>query len=585
MKKILLFNIILLLCIVMIPFSHAEQIFDYVRNPSSVDIINYQGLSNSMIGTNSSPKTGHFFFQTKVLDTGCLTFRNNTVTQFFNLTGKDISCNNVTPRIQVSVFVDNPSYGSIPYAKIGDYNSATNDITVIPYHYNIWESINKPSNNNNLLYDELITAQSKNPSLKRQTNSFGDIGSWIMSSQSFLPYYEWKIDKKNGVCSDEVLYALNAKNLYYSNPSKVNVISDECREYFFESTCSQHPEYNQCAFSTIKTKDTANYLLMDSPDFFNSLYYNENIQYNSYPILIDDIQLKCYKDNILIGWDDLSSGYSFNNDNKNSVNSVSFNYENSRDPYNKQFYAWTNTRYGNMLYSPGNLELNNKIFSLTCPVGTNRYTASIIVGKNDMYRHISPVDATWDFNDVFDIGSGSVFDSTISSSTDYRAILLTQTGVLNQIPPPLNNTYLNGSNPDASRINASNHSSYGTISNDSKISRDDGTLGNSVCVDCKQNISGLSTNGTMGGGSVIKTSVDDSAVSGLLTQAIGENRIESKANFMEKLVQLGILLFTTMIIFSTLFSVLIIIYLFFMLFSIPQKMKQTITDLFKAGLR
>jgi hypothetical protein len=89
--------------------------------------------------------------------------------------------------------------------------------------------------------------------------------------------------------------------------------------------------------------------------------------------------------------------------------------------------------------------------------------------------------------------------------------------------------------------------------------------------------------GTSTGGSSIGTGVDDSAVTGLMQQSVGNNRATAKANFIEKLIFIGYYLEQTVITLYDLFGLLGMIFIFLMIFSIPQKMKEGIRDLFKAG--
>jgi len=572
-------------------FSHAvlaEQVFDYVRNPTPASILNFQGLSNDVISTTTQPKTGHFFLQTSLKDTMCAT-RNVTlagvITVIPNMNVKGYqSCYNVSPTITVNVAIDNPDYGLTQFAKIGDYDVPTNHISVVPYQFNAWQTLDTNSKNPQTMFNRIIVAFDRNPSLQYlDSNKKGDIGGWFIDEMTFFGMYEYKINDRKGVCSDEVLRALNAPSTYYKNPSKLTVsgfgaiTAANCKSLMFPAGV-----------------DRVNGLFGEHPEVFNSLFYNSQFAYLGYPFTIKDIQVKCYKNGTLIGYDYLDSP-----SRKNAQGELTSGKNYAIINAQTQPYPWTTLRDGRGLTSPGHLELLKKDFSLTCPAGTNYYTASVVISKNAMYRHISPVDATWKWQDIFNTASGSKLDPFFSSAgANDTIIYLTQTGTIT--PPqaaliPPNATYSPSQNPDKNKINESSSNAYGkstAVTYGRKPITYSG--GDPPCVDCQQNITdgyGAGLNGSnsgagiIRGGSFITTGVDDSAVSGLVEQGKGDNRIQQKASFMQKLVELGKLVLTTIIVFVSLFSLFGILFLFFLFFSIPRKMREAMTLLFKAGTR
>lgn len=579
---------------------NAEEIFNYVKNPTANDLSTFNGLSGDTISTTTTAKRGYFYLQTYVKDVACAG-RDITIPGLFTIDANIpvkgyASCYNLTPTIVVKVAVDNRDYGLVPRAKIGDYNSYQNHITVIPYSFNAWVNVDHSSTQNLVNMNRMFREQERDPTFKKlDPSKRGDIGNWVLDEGTFLPLFEWKINKKNGVCSAEIIEALDNPNTYYSNPNDLFIPG-----YGLLTDPLSDP-YNECRnlmFPPTGTKDRVNAMVNDYEHVLNSLYYNEQIQYESYPFVIKDVQIKCYKNGTLVGWDDISTpssvvgpGGIIGQQNPNTFNFIS-SYSATEGT---QTYSWTRTRNKFSIPSPANIELLQKDFELKCPTGTNYYTASVGIVKNGMYRHKSPMDATWDWSNVFNITSGSSFDTMFSKYKKSEALMLTQTGELAIIPSqtPQNQTYSSNQNPDKNKINETSSQGYYTGKNGTyQKSDNDGGSSQKPCIDCEQNITGYGSNstaansgaGVQSGGSSIDTGIDDSAVSGLITQSVGENRINQKQDFVDKLIEIGVALLTTIILFYSVFALFGIIFFFISCFKIPIKMKESVRELFNAGL-
>lgn len=573
--------------------AHATMSFDYVKNPSSKDMATFTGAINDRITTTDTPKTGYLYMQTSIKDTICSTQSVGIggVTIIPNLDVKGYSsCYNFSPTITVNIAADNPDYGLTPYAQIGDYNINTNHISVIPYNYNVWQDQNYAADQNTANIFQMFVAQDRNPNLKRINNQkMGDIGNWVLDEGTFPALFEWKINNKAGVCNNQILTALNDKSTYYSHPTDLyisgygTVTASNCKNLMMPNAGDI---------------DRVNGMIDNAPEIINSLYYNEKLQYHSYPFVIKDIQLKCYNAGKLVGQRSLDIERQQNSIQSNPngwTMKTRFQNQNGEEELSNglQSYAWTTLRDGTTLYSPANIELYDKDFSLKCPVGTNYYTASVVIAKNYMYRQLSPLDATWHWNDVFPGTSGSVIETAILGHSTDEAIFITQTGIINTIPPPLNDTFPLNGNQDKNKINETNSTKAVTGTNNSYgTTPSNGNNGGNTCIDCMQNLTAgyggnsTSDNGIAGnapGGSSIHTGADDSAVTGLTQQAIGQNRIQTKASFMEKLIALGILILTTVIVIYAILSLILMMLLFFAIMRIPLKMKETLRDLFNAG--
>ena len=579
--------------------------FDYVKNPSLSDLNGFTGAWSQVLHENNAAKTGYFFMQTVAKNRYCQGSGLNSTTSSV-ITSTDTKnggdCNNVMD-VGVNVYVDNQNYYLTPYARVGDYDKTNEHISVVPYSFNTWVSKDKPITNNYQVCEQVRTASY---STKYQGKPFSVMFS--CAPESLYTNYEYYINNKKGVCDSHVYLALGSvfKSTYYSNPSDLNIpgygtiTSDNCNALMFPENSGN--------------KDRVGAIYFDQPEVFNSLMYNENYQYTAYPFYINSIEYSCYDrtGKLLVGGstDDVvtyevrnyggctGSYYAGSTSNCNGDITYTSNVaQEPKYPVGIQYYDWTRTNgfvlktpeastptggtrktiSGSMTLNP--TEANEYHITFSCPIGTNYYTTSVVLRKNADYRHLSPVDFTYHWADIFNQTVTSKFKTGISTLTNPKSQLLiyTQAGGFSQGNVTQNNVITNNDMNNTITENATSTTTTGV-----ETTQD--------CYSCQQNItlSGVTLAGGTGstsGGSSISNGVDDSAVSGLMQQATGQNDAAVKASFIEKLLLIADNILAIIIVAYGLFALMVILMVFLMLFNIPKKMAESVKALFMAGTR
>ena len=573
---------LLLALFLILPMVNAVEVFDYIKNPTPRYLTAFDGSSVARIDTSDTAKQGKFVFQTSLSSAPCIGGSLTSVSQgTINVTStKNNNCN--VGKVYVNIQVDNPDYGTIPYARIGDYSVPTNHISVIPYSFNVWQSENRKSTFN---YDVCSRVGSWGDMNTYKYKTGGTFASIVCEPENVLASYVWNYKKKSPVCSTEVITALGAKSTYYSNPSDLtldgfgSITGSNCKSLMFPETSG--------------LKDRVNALHAEYPEIFHSLYYDQDIQYHAYPFYIDQIEMTCFGINgtktATVYADSTIPQIPYREYNSDGTYKVFYNDIRMRFPDNIQVYPWTRiagstggetTMEGFQRSDRTMLLMDEKLsksMEITCPAETSSYLVVVALKKNEIYRHKTPVDATWWWDNVFNISSSSQYYADLSTAGKDKYVLLIRYGTFGFTPSPGNYSVKLPSD-GGNRVSDDNPSTAIMTKNQT-----------SGCYSCDMNITvnGTSLGGIGGSGtgsvSNIVSGIDDSALSGLITQSQSENRVEAKADFMEKLMFIGEALLVTIIIFLTLLSLFGLVFVFFMVLRIPEKMKDTIVELFQRG--
>jgi len=564
----------------------SAQSFDYVTNPSNNYLKTFTGGSFDKIDDNpNTAKTGYFFMQTVAMNRFCMGSGMNAtyVTTISNTGSKNGgNCNNVTDVI-VNMYVDNQNYYLTPYAKIGDYDKVNEHISVVPFKYYNWISTKASPNNNQLLCQKSTQSGGADA-------CSGNTGYPCMAHacdpESLFPYDAFYLNNKEGVCSNEVKTALipALKSSYYSHPEDFylpgygTITSTNCNDVMF-------PEKSG-------SRDRVNGLYMDNPSVFHSLYYDDQYQYTGYPFYIYRVEYDCYNVGKLVTSGSTDMMQSTTQGLQGDIYSKVWN--EPKYPAGQQFYDWSRinsfvlgTAENNDLMTKKDVnggyyrnprEINQMHVQFSCPVGTTSYSVTAVLKKNPASRFKSPVDYTYQWGDVFTT-SGSRLYSGVASLSDKKSeyLVYSQLGgyIIGNVPSsvPVQNNDMN---------NTVTETNYSTTTTTVDKPTD--------CFSCTQNnsIGNITLNGnggTQSGGSVIQNGADDSAVSDLTQQAIGQEQQAAKQNFIDKLVELGKAILVVIIILYSIVGLLLFIYFIFAFFMIPGRMKQSIIDIFNAGMR
>lgn len=588
MNKKLLVLVSLLAVLIATP-AHAEEFFDYVQNPPAVDLFDFRGRTGDTILDDDDPKTGYLFVRTTVKNRMCSQINETTNVNDENLRGG--GCDSAVINVQVNV--DKKDWSSIPFAQIGEFDNENNHITVIPYEFNVWQSTNRPGTYNDVMIERAVRAAEEandfdDDELTKmsfwapnvyfireaclsggiaqfspefcQPNIHAELGISTASDATRSAYnaplaYTLYHKRKKPYCNDEVETALDDPTTYYSNPDRLDlseILTTDLAGTLTSTSCKtiMFPEegfINKKSSFEERMHRLTN-ILVNRPYVFHSLYYDDDIQYHSYPMVVDTIEMKCYKDGTVI----------------ESI---------KRD---KRFGSKLNWfRFADRVRGErGGLIDTSGTEVIHCPSISDHYIVTIVLAKSYNYRHKSPVDATWVWSDVLDNDADTALTQNIESFDEKEFIVISQGGRLT--PKGINSE----PNKDGNLIGVSETAT--------KVS---GTDTPQDCYTC-QNTGGGGINvtnstgetdsgaGSGQGGSFISNAVDDSSASGLIQQSDEMRRVESKANFMESLIEIGKNILLFVITVYAFLSMIIIVLFFVVLFQIPMKMKETVIELF-----
>lgn len=618
-KKVLIVTLIIaVLSVIFSVMSVHAQSLGYVQNPSSSYLKDFDGSARARIDDNAAPRTGYFFLDVGIANNECdgggLT---NTDSSIFLTSGAKgaINCTG-NVKINVRASVDNQNYYLTQFAKIGDYDTINKHTSVVPYHYNTWINTKYSVKNNENVCRTLLSEGVK----KNTLGTFGYPDSYIDCAPSAIQVaYDFGYKQGGllgeGVCSANIVspLILANQNNYYTHPDYLNV-----------------PGYGRIAgyadcVSLMKPSGSTNYpdsLYREHPEILYSLLYDPEIQYTAYPFSIKSIEFSCY--------DSQGKVLSKDSSRKNTIQFFEDPYSGGlgtlqtyKNPAGNQYYPWS--RYGSYsiatletetqhiigelgLALPTNgvkfnvggsvesnaaqyyYELNKEEVidqkaTFSCAPGSQYYQVAVTLQKNELYRHISPLDFTYRFDDIFNITTSSRIYNSIQNTvplapqnTMYYTYKMTGGFNIANVSP---NTAV-GQNDMLNPVSENNSMNEGITSTTP-----------SDCFGCQNtNIGGvvLNPNGAgagtgvgTSGGTDIGNGVDTSATNNLMIYATNQKRIDSKENFMSKLMELGTIVMSVIIIIYGLVALGAILFTWIYIFMMPEKMKAAIKELFSAG--
>ena len=414
-------------------------------------------------------------------------------------------------------------------------NSGYSVSCVYPYNYYLWTASEDIFNFNELdrytIYDWGYSATLKYsggswdadtypyPTIALYEGVVGSVGS--VNDLEFIEAVKngfKRGDFGNIVCSPNVKTALADKNKYYANPSDLTISSSYCLD--------SNPPYSA-----------------DSLPVYKDAIYSTALNYWSYPFRINNMYIRTYAgDDVYVN---IFYGKAIGN---------------SQVPFHRDSYVVDGYDVFDEAFYPimagdiyGDATGISNIRAI--PLDTSKYDVSDITKVeiqigfviNPNYRHLSPLDKTADFNDLFSVGDASDMNKG-SQYVDY-VITLTEITTTTQGGNDTNDAY----NEINTTINVS-------------VTAGDGDAGGG-------DASGFDTGGSVG---------DDGTLETMYGNAKKMLVIEQEADFFDKMFAVALLFFSVfLMVFTILGALLLFAVINLLFFSLWSGMFKAIDEIFK----